>query len=430
MTLDLHIVLEHTHKLQRATSVAELLEISRGIVSDVSGYDNIWICAFESEPLPAYRLLHFTGNSTVNWADATIYVIGQDAMLQEILSGGKPVVVEDARTDPRTNKEIVAALGNRTIINIPLLLGQQTLGALGFGTFDPDEPRCPSEEAIEYLCIIGTHLAAALERVRLIEEHKLVEQERTQLKLRLQTMQRLDSLATLAGAVAHDFNNMLSVISHALEFALEDLHDPEALVADLNDAKLALQQATQLTGRLLATGRPKPSTLRPLSVCALLRSQLTLIRRLIPQHIALELSCSDELPIVMADDAQLEQVLTNLCINARDAMQHQGRALNICVSLQHLDAAAVAKLPWGAPGDFAKISIQDQGCGIAPEHLERVFDPFFTTKPHGAGTGLGLSVSAGIIKQHGGFMACESILGQGTTISIYLPVAAPSPPSP
>jgi two-component system, cell cycle sensor histidine kinase and response regulator CckA len=433
VAVDLLAVLEHTRDLQRATTVQDLLEATRRAVEAAAGYSNVWLCVLEPGRPGMVRVLGVAGamESTI-WEKAPRFPIAGDAMLEEILAATRPVVVEDARTDPRTDKAMVQLLGNRTIVNVPLLLGETALGAMGAGTFGDEGVRPPSQRELEHLGVMATHVAAALQRVRMLEDHRRAEGEREQLRKRMINVQRIEALALLAGGVAHDFNNMLTVIANNVRFAMETQDrappragdDPAAasgVRADLETALAAVDKGAALTRQLLALGRQQNLHLEPVDLNQLISALVALLRRLMPESIMVDLIPAARLPTVQADPTQLDQVLMNLCLNARDAMPGGGR-LTIETEQVVVNGQYVAAHPWAKQGRYVLVTVTDTGQGMTPDIQERVFEPFFTTKAHGAGTGLGLAVAAGIVEQHGGMIHCYSEVAVGTTFKVYLPV--------
>jgi signal transduction histidine kinase/ActR/RegA family two-component response regulator len=421
LSLDLFALLEHTRQLQRATTLQELLDATRQTVEKAAGYGHAWICAIEPGPPAMVRVLAASGGiEPMLWERAPRFPVAGDAMLLEIMSGHRPVVVEDARIDPRTDKAMVAKLGNRTIINVPLLLGDKNLGAVGVGTFGDEGIRPPSPEVLEHLVVLATHLAAALERVRVLEEHRAAERDREQLRRRLIAVQRIEGLALLAGGIAHDFNNMLTVITNSVRFAQETAQEP-AQRGDLETALEAAERAAALTRQLLAMGRQQNLHLHPVDLNVTLRALLGMLSRLLPENIVVDLIPAAQLPTVQADPTQLDQVFMNLCLNARDAMPSGGR-LTLETEQVVIDGGFVAAHPWARSGRYVMTTVTDTGQGMPPEVLERVFEPFFTTKAQSSGTGLGLAVAAGVVEQHGGMIHCYSEVEVGTTFKVYLPV--------
>ena len=381
MAIDLGLVLEHSRDLQRATTVQDLLDVTRKAVTAVAGYRHIWLCVIEPGPPEMVRILAVSGAvEDLLWERAPRFPVGNDAMLLEIRDGRRPVVVEDARRDPRTDKAMVEKLGNRTIVNVPLLLGDLTLGAMGMGTFGDEGIRPPTASALEQMTVMATQVAAALQRVRLLEEQRLAEREREQLRRQLVAVQRIESLALLSGGIAHDFNNMLTVIANNVRFAIEDASDPAAVRADLDGALEAAQRASALTGQLLALGRQQNLRLQATDLNDQVRSLVGMIRRLFPENISIDIIPAANLPTVHADPTQLDQVFMNLCLNARDAMPEGGR-LTIEIEQVVINGSYVAAHPWARAGRYVLASVTDTGHGMPPDVQERVFEPFFTTKP-------------------------------------------------
>jgi two-component system cell cycle sensor histidine kinase/response regulator CckA len=253
---------------------------------------------------------------------------------------------------------------------------------------------------------------------------------RKQLEEEVRRALRMESIGRLAGGVAHDFNNLLTVILSVVKVMEQGRRD----VSDANDLKqitAAAERAAQLTARLLAFARKQITEPKVLDLNALVLGIDELLRRLIGEHITLKTLCQPGLGAVRADPTQLEQVLLNLAVNARDAMD-AGGTLTIETSDVDLAADYAAKHPEVRPGEYVLISVSDTGAGMDQTTLARVFEPFFTTKAHGKGSGLGLATCYGIVKQSGGSIWAYSERGHGTTFKVYLPrvraaLSAPEP---
>ncbi|MBI3206595.1 MAG: GAF domain-containing protein [Myxococcales bacterium] len=421
-------LLAFARELQQAASFKDLLEITRREVSRTTGYGHAWLFVADSPDARELRLIDVAGaRDELVWKVAPVLRVDSDAMLQQIVASDEPVVVVDARVDPRTDKQIVAALGNRTIINIPLRLLDKPFGAFGVGSFGDEEGcRAPTGEQLDYLIGMASQLSVAASRIRLLEERALQRAEAQALEHRLQQVQRLESLGLLAGGVAHDFNNLLSVVLAGAELAREYLAvDPQRASAELDAIVEAAESARVLTQQLLAMGRKQELTVSALDLDASVTRLVDLLRRVLPRSIEVELRSTGEALGLEADAARIDQVLMNLCLNARDAMPGGGR-LTIATAAMDIGPADLATHPWAKPGRYAVVTVTDTGTGMTPEVVERAFEPFFTTKPGTAGTGLGLSVAYGIVRQHGGMTACSSELGRGTTFTVFLPVARSS----
>lgn len=259
-----------------------------------------------------------------------------------------------------------------------------------------------------------------------ITEHKRVEEERAKLQEQLQQAQKLESIGRLAGGVAHDFNNMLSVVLGYGEIILGDLHQEDPLRDKVQEMVNAGQRAKALTSQLLAFSRKQTLQPQVLDLNNQIRNTEKMLRRLLAEDIELSLIMAKDLPRVLFDPGQLDQVIINLAANARDAMPKGGRLL-IETSVVHLDEAYAAAHHEINPGKYVMLAFTDTGYGMDQETLSRVFEPFFTTKEKGKGTGLGLSTVYGIVKQSGGHIWVYSEPGNGTTFKVYLPPTEAKP---
>jgi two-component system cell cycle sensor histidine kinase/response regulator CckA len=247
---------------------------------------------------------------------------------------------------------------------------------------------------------------------------------------RLQGAQRLEAVGRLAGGVAHEVNNMMTIVLGFSDFLLRDAALAQAHREDVSEIQRAAQRAAGITQQLLAFSRQQVLHTAVLDLSEVVGSATQFLRALLPAHVRLETTIDAPDAWVSADRTQLEQVLINLAFNARDAMP-QGGKLTITTALEHLSPAALQRRI-GIPveeGDYVTVTVSDTGAGMDPETLEHLFEPFFTTKGVGHGTGLGLSTVYGIVKQSGGYVTVTSEPGQGTTFCIFLP-RVPPPPEP
>jgi PAS domain S-box-containing protein len=244
--------------------------------------------------------------------------------------------------------------------------------------------------------------------------------EQVQLEERMRQSQKMESVGQLAGGVAHDFNNLLQVIQGYALLATDDQLTPAERQLNLNQVIDASERAAQLTRQLLAFARRQPMQSTAINLVDLVTPLLKMIQRLIGEHITVDFTAEGETGPVRCDRAQIEQVLVNLCVNARDAMPDGGR-LAIRVSDAVVTELEARRRPGLQAGRYVEVRVTDTGTGMSEATRRRVFEPFFTTKPEGRGTGLGLAVVYGTVKQHDGYIDVASTEGRGTTVTVLLP---------
>jgi two-component system, cell cycle sensor histidine kinase and response regulator CckA len=254
--------------------------------------------------------------------------------------------------------------------------------------------------------------------IRDITERRRAEQETTSLQDQLRQSQKVEAIGQLAGGIAHDFNNLLTIIQGNSQLSLMDLQEGDPLKANIEEIQEAAKRAADLTRQLLAFSRKQILEMRVLDLNQVLQRLDKMLRRVIGEDIDLTMLLPELIWKVMGDPGQIEQVIMNLSVNARDAMPEGGK-LTIETANVELDEEYAKQHIAVQPGRYVMLSMSDTGVGMAPEVRERIFEPFFTTKEKG--TGLGLSTVYGIVKQTGGNIWVYSEPGQGTTFKIYLP---------
>lgn len=288
--------------------------------------------------------------------------------------------------------------------------------------------RKPNGEIIRYVDLFtfplvgmsGSTIQGVVEYVRDITEQKQAEEALRQSEEKLRQSQKMEAVGRLAGGIAHDFNNLLTAIIGYSELLLMNLDEQSPGYHDVNEIQKAGHRAASLTRQLLAFSRKQVLQPQPLDLNQVVANMHNLLQRAIGENIELISVPEPELGTVRADPGQIEQVVLNLVLNARDAMPQGGR-LTIRTANMHLDDTFVQRHPEVEPGPYVMIAVRNTGIGMDAEKQSRIFEPFYTTKELGRGTGLGLATVYGIVKQSGGYIFVDSEPGQGTTFKIFLP---------
>lgn len=253
-----------------------------------------------------------------------------------------------------------------------------------------------------------------------ITERRLMEEEREKMQMQLFQSQKMEAIGILAGGVAHDFNNLLTTIQGYTEVAMLKVDGANPIYRDLNHIHYASIRAAELTRQLLLFSRKRPIELTPLNLNRAIKNSLEMFRRLIGEDIAIDISLGIDLLAVCADAGSIDQVIMNLVVNARDAMPDGGK-ITIKTENVTIDKEYCTAFSYAQPGEFVCLSVADTGVGMDKETIQHAFEPFFSTKKPGKGTGLGLPVVYGIVKQHGGWINVYSESGLGSTFNVYFP---------
>ena len=256
---------------------------------------------------------------------------------------------------------------------------------------------------------------------RELEHRRALETERTEMMLHLQQAQKMEAIGTLAGGIAHDFNNILSAVMGFTELSLIDAPHGSQLETNLKHVLSAGIRAKKLIGQILAFSRQTNPETQPVLLTGIVQEATELLRASLPATIEIKLDLQSN-ACVMADPSQLHQVVMNLCTNAGQAMQRDGGTLQLVLKNYEIDSEDASGHAGLTPGAYVEMTISDSGPGMSQETLKRIYDPFFTTKEKGHGTGLGLSVVHGIVRNYKGDIFANSKVGQGTTFRILLPI--------
>ena len=320
-------------------------------------------------------------------------------------------------------------IGIHSVLLVALRTRGRSLGLLALVRFDPAAP--PYTDADRELAqALADNAALAVSNARLFQSalSELAERERAEKELRkveeqLRHAQKMEAVGRLAGSVAHDFNNLLSVILGHGTLLLNDLKQTDPMREEVVSILAAGGRAAELTQQLLAFSRRQVLVPRVLDLNTALRESLKILKRLLGEDIELVTRFDRKLSRVRADPGQIDQVIMNLALNARDAMPDGGK-LTIETGDVTLDSSYASEHLEVVPGQYVMLAVSDTGSGMSKETQARIFEPFFTTKPVGKGTGLGLSTVFGIVKQSGGHIWVYSEPAQGTTFKVYLPVCS------
>jgi len=340
----------------------------------------------------------------------TVYQLARTGIWGEAVRQARPIMVNDW-TAPNPLKrgmpEGHAPLGR--FLTIPVKRQERIVAVVGVA--NKAEPYDDSDVR---------QLSLMMDAVWTIVERKQAEETQARLQDQLRQAQKMESVGRLAGGVAHDFNNMLGVILGHAEMALAELSPQDPVYPRMKDIHAAAARSAELTGQLLAFARRQTVAPRVLDLNATVAGMLKMLQRLIGEDIEVSWQPGTDLWPVRVDPSQVDQILANLCVNARDAMGAHGR-LVIETGNRVVTAEEAAAAPEAQAGEFVMLAVSDNGSGMSPEIMEHIFEPFFTTKPVGVGTGLGLATVYGIVKQNEGFVQVASAPGQGAAFRIHLP---------
>lgn len=350
---------------------------------------------------------------------------------------GQMVVCQNLTTDPNFAPWRAEAIRRGYVAAISLPLRSET-GMFGTLTLYSTEPDAVAPADVELLRRLADNLAYALRVLRMKAAGEQALRKHDALEAQLHQAQKMQAVGRLAGGVAHDFNNMLAVIAGHAEMALEQTAPDSPLHADLLEIQKAAQRSADLTRQLLAFARRQTIVPQVLDLNDTIAGMLKMLGRLIGENIDLLWKPAGQMWSVNMDPAQIDQILANLVVNARDAISGVGKIV-IETGQVTFDEAYCETHAGFIPGSYVLLAVNDNGCGMDRAVQEQIFDPFFTTKPQGKGTGLGLATVYGIVKQNHGFINVYSEPGNGTSFKIYLPRHAsdhasirlmPAPPAP
>jgi len=343
-----------------------------------------------------------------------------ESLAGQVAATGRPLLLRDPASHPSMLPEHAQAmrrLGYHGMLTVPARVGDRVVGVLSFLTRREEGF---STEDLAIATAFASHAAVALENSRLLHESRRAYDELAQTQGQLEQAQKMDAIGRLAGGVAHDFNNLLTVILGRTDILLTQIKTEDPLRRGIALIQRTAGRAAELTKQLLAFSRKQVLEAVVLDLGVVTTDMKEMLARLIGEDIVLVTNLAATLGHVKADRGQIEQVVMNLAINARDAMP-QGGQLVVETANADLDDEYVRRNVGSRPGPHVMLAVSDSGVGIPRELQRHIFEPFFTTKEQGKGTGLGLATVYGIVKQSGGYIEVDSEPGRGTTFRIYLP---------
>lgn len=418
----LNILSECSLALMRATDEPVLLQEICRIIIDLGGYALVWIGYAEQDAARSVRPVAQAGfeegylNSVnITWDDTER---GRGPTGTAIRTG-EPCIAKNIRNDPDFApwRKVAAHHHYASSIALPLKRDDKVLGALNIYATAVD---AFFAEEVRLLMELAGNLAFGITSLRELEARRRAEEEKMALQAQLLQAQKMELVGRLAGGVAHDFNNNLAVILGNTQLALLKIASSDPLRARLQGIEKATQRSSDLVRQLLAFARNQTICPIVLNLNEAVSAMLTLLKRLIGEEIELVWAPAEQLWHVKLDPSQIDQVLTNLCVNARDAIAGTGR-VRIETANITFEKDYTAENFDIIRGEYVRLSINDNGCGIDEKVRAHLFEPFFTTKSVGKGTGLGLATVYGIVKQNDGYIDVFSKAGKGATFNIYFP---------
>ncbi len=411
----LRMMTEGGQALVRATDESELYRTMCNVIVEFGGYRMAWVGLADHDDEKSVRPVAQAGHEAgylaiaqICWADVPR---GRGPTGTAIRSGA-PRFNNNFTANPLMSPWREAALerGYFSSISLPLRDKDDIIGAL---TIYANEPETFGPEDVGLLCELAEDVSYGITALRTRRKHE--EMERA-----LRHAQKMEALGHLTGGVAHDFNNLLQVILANLDLSMNCAGREAAIAGYLQNAITGAEQGAKLTSQLLAFARRQPLRPEPVQLERLVGDMADLLRRSLGNLIAIEVVAAGGLWTAMVDSNQLQTALLNMAINARDSMPDGGK-MTIELSNSALDKSYAAINREVTPGQYVLLAVTDTGIGMPPKILEQAFEPFFTTKPEGFGTGLGLAMVYGFVKQSGGHIKIYSEVGHGTTVRLYLP---------
>jgi signal transduction histidine kinase len=407
----------------RASEESSLLSNICDILVNVGGYRLVWVGLICQN---GKKGVNPVSNASYNKEDIDIVNLTmmehdkERCPIDRAIVTGRPYIIKDLTKNkvsgPWYNEAIKRGL--LSVGSFPLSINNHTFGTLNIYGHIPDTF---NKEESNLLKELADDLAFGISAMRMRDEHRKAEEEKEKIQAQLLHSQKMEAVGTLAGGVAHDFNNLLTAIQVSADLAMMEMDETEPVYKDLKEIYRVAMNAADLSRQLLMFSRKHPMKMSSLILDKIIENLQKMLYRLLGENISIQTDLEPELWTVHADRGTIEQVIVNLVVNSRDAMPDGGvltiKTENVVLDDEYCKSSSEAK-----PGKYVRLSVVDDGEGIDKEIMEHIFEPFFSTKGPGQGTGLGLSVVYGIIKQHEGWIDVLSEKGKGSAFEIYLPV--------
>ena len=427
---ELSSIKEFTEAASKNSNIDDLLGV---LLEKAMTVTKAQIGSVQMVELEKQRLRFVASRGIKSGAKISTYTNMDESLAQVVISKKKPLLVQDIETDPRTQKENDPKYGPPSFIIMPIFIREDLISVINLSHKETKQVFNSNDEQV--LSIMIGEIGFALENSLLHSEaegHLRNLQERTKeldnANYQLRQAQKMEAIGTLTGGITHDFNNILGAIIGYTDLAIIDIPDGSKAKDNLLEAKKAARRAKELVNQILTFSRQSEQKLIPVKISIIIKEALKLLRASLPTTIEIHEHIDRDTGTIKADPTQIHQVLMNLCTNAGHAMREKGGILE--VSLRNFDLGFrnseikedEKHFPMNlTPAPYLKLTVSDTGHGITPDVLERMFDPYFTTKEKGEGTGLGLSLVHGIVKDHGGTITVESEPEKGTTFRIFFP---------